>query len=78
MTEKRFTHKKWYNNRQIFDGEESFAIVDTYIQADIICDKLNELYDENKQIKHTIQEAYNHERTALGKSILKQLIEAIQ
>lgn len=75
---KQFTHKKWYNERQLFDGEEAFAIVDTYIQADIICGRLNELYDENKQIKHTIQEAYNHERTALGKSILKQLIEAIQ
>ena len=75
---KQFTHKKWYNERQLFDGEEAFAIVDTYIQSEIICDRLNKLYDENKQIKHTIHEAYNHERTALGKSILKQLIEAIQ
>lgn len=78
MTEKRFTHKKWYNERQLFDGEEAFTIVDTCIQAGIICDRLNELYDENKQIKHTIQEAYRTERTALGKSILKQLLEAIQ
>ena len=75
---KQFTHKKWYNERQLFDGEEAFAIVDTYIQADIICDRLNKLCDENKQIKHTIQEAYETERTALGKSILKQLIEAIK
>ena len=74
---KQFTHKKWYNNRQLFDGEEAFAIVDTYIQADIICNRLNKLYDENKQIKHTIQEAYETERTAIGRSVLKQLLNNI-
>ena len=48
MREKRFTHKKWYNDRQLFDGEEPFAIVDVYIQAEEICNKLNELYEEKE------------------------------
>ena len=52
MTEKRFTHKKWYNERQLFDGDEPFAIVDVYNQADKICDKFNELAKENQQLKN--------------------------
>ena len=40
--------------------------------------KLNELNDENTHIKNTITEMYNNERTELGKSTLKQLLEAIQ
>ena len=46
MTEKRFTHKRWYNERQLFDGEEPFAIVDVYNQADKICGKLNKLHED--------------------------------
>ena len=49
------------------------------------CTRLNRLEEENKElkkenqhIKNTIKEAYNNERTQLGKSVLKQLIEAIQ
>lgn len=30
MSEKRFSHKKWYNERQLFDNDEPFAIVDVY------------------------------------------------
>ena len=52
MTEKRFTHKKWYNERQLFDGDEPFAIVDVYNQADKICDKFNELAEENQLLKN--------------------------
>lgn len=33
---------------------------------------------ENQQIRDTIKEMYNNERTELGKSTLKQLLEAIQ
>lgn len=51
MTEKRFSHRKWYNERQLFDGEKPFAIVDVFIQADEICDKLNEIAEENEQLK---------------------------
>ena len=52
MTEKRFTHKKWYNERQLFDGDEPFAIVDVYIQAVTICNKLNELAEENQRLRN--------------------------
>ena len=51
MTEKRFTHKKWYNERRLFDGDEPFAIVDVYIQAEAICDKLNGLHKKNKELQ---------------------------
>lgn len=61
MTEKRFSHKKWYNDRQLFDGDEPFAIVDVYIQAEAICSKLNELYEENQKLKqYTKQVLQNH------------------
>lgn len=40
--------------------------------------RLNKLTDENERIKQTIREAYDNERTTLGKSVLKQLIERIQ
>lgn len=43
-----------------------------------IANKLNELADENEQLKQTITEAYNNERTELGQSVLKQLMEQIQ
>jgi DNA anti-recombination protein RmuC len=33
---------------------------------------------ENQQIRDTIKEMYNNERTELGKSTLKQLLEVIQ
>ena len=46
-------------------------------EADML-DMLNELSDENKQIKHIIKEAYNNERTQIGKNVLKQLMEAIE
>lgn len=36
------------------------------------------LLDENNLIKQAIQEAYKTERTALGKSVLRQLLEQIQ
>lgn len=39
---------------------------------------LNTTKNENEHIKNTIQEAYNNERTKLGQSVLKQLLEAIQ
>lgn len=33
---------------------------------------------ENTRIKQTIQEAYNNERTQIGRNVLRQLLEAIQ
>ena len=38
------------------------------------CDKL---FEENQQLKYIIKEAYNTERTMIGKSVLKQLMERI-
>lgn len=38
------------------------------------CDKL---FEEKQQLKYIIKEAYNTERTELGKSVLKQLMERI-
>ena len=37
-----------------------------------------ELEKENERIKHIIKEAYNNERTKLGQSVLKQLINNIE
>jgi len=39
---------------------------------------LTHLTEENESIKNTIKEAYNNERTQIGKNVLKQLMEAIQ
>ena len=41
-------------------------------------DENEQLKSENQQIRDTIKEMYNNERTELGKSTLKQLLEAIQ
>ena len=43
-----------------------------------VADKVQDLMEENQQIKHTIKEAYETERTALGKSVLKQLINNME
>ena len=44
-----------------------------------ICEKrIIELRKENEQLKQTIKEAYESERTQIGKNVLKQLMEAIQ
>lgn len=56
-------------NQQIYDKNK---ILLTEIE-------INEnLHDENNRIKQTIQDMMETERTELGKSVLKQLYEAIQ
>ena len=50
----------------------------TYDYVSDVCELLNDLHNENKTIKDTIKQAYTNERTQLGKSVLKQLYEAIQ
>ena len=37
----------------------------------------NDLNDENKHIKQTIKEAYETERTHIGRNVLKQLLNNI-
>lgn len=49
----------------------------TYDYVSEICPILNELDSENRQIKNIINEMYNNERTYIGKSVLKQVLEAI-
>ena len=43
-----------------------------------ILEELNTLNNENNKLKQTIKESYETERTALGQSVLKQLLETIQ
>lgn len=40
--------------------------------------RVGKLEKENEQLKNNIKEAYNNERTMIGKSVLKQLMETIQ
>ena len=49
----------------------------TYDYVTEIAPILNQQYEENIKIKQLITEAYNNERTELGQSVLKQLIEQI-
>ena len=91
MTEKRYFKRMWEEEYYIFDSEtisekefdekveyEDYqAFVDS-MQGDEVVDRLNALHEENQQIKSTIKEAYQSERTMIGKSVLKQLMETIQ
>ena len=52
-----------------------------YLSTYQVCMLLNEYVDvkkENEQLKNSIQEAYENERTQIGKNVLKQLIEQIE
>jgi hypothetical protein len=50
----------------------------TYDYVTDVCPVLNQLSEENKQIRNIITELYQTEKTQIGKNTLKQLIEAIQ
>lgn len=67
MTEKRFKN----NGTLIFDNK-------TPLNTFEVVDKLNELHEENEQLKNNIREAYQTERTMIGKSVLKQLIDKME
>ena len=79
MTEnKRFT----YDNKQVailknnkFWLEGAIATACNHSE---ICNELNTLVDENEHIKQVIKEAYQTERTALGKSVLKQILDNVE
>ena len=45
--------------------------------GDYQADRIKELDEENQQIKSTIKEAYRNERTHIGESVLRQLINQI-
>ena len=64
---------------QVYDKEKdkqlsSFELDDLLLKFE---KENKELKEENQHIKNTIKEAYNNERTQLGKSVLKQLIQNI-
>jgi len=49
----------------------------TYDYVSDIVPLLNQQYEENIRVKQLITEAYNHERTEIGRNTLKQLLEQI-
>ena len=71
MTEKRFTAEFDKQYSRFYDDGEEISMIEVVLL-------LNGLHEENTHIKNTIKEMYNNERTALGRSVLKQLLEAIQ
>jgi len=79
MTEnKRFTYMEQLNGFcDVYDNGEVLSCMRLEYVGKTV-ELLNNLNDENKQIKHTIHEAYNHERTALGKSVLKQILDNVE
>ena len=56
--------------------EDKSILLDSY--GEEIEELLNELNDENTHIKNTIKEMYETERTALGRSVLKQLLDSLE
>lgn len=71
MTNKRFTYHEFtrgikdHTTKYIYEGNQETT------------DLLNTIYEENETIKQAIKEAYKNERTQLGKSVLKQLIDGV-
>ena len=77
MTEnKRFTVED--DDADIWENNHFLAVAYNHINAKKITKRLNKLADENEMIRNTINEMYKNERTQLGKSVLKQLLEQIQ
>lgn len=60
----------WYDDEFIGDVRPKDA--DTFLKL------LNGLTDENNHIKNTIHDMITTERTQIGQSVLKQLMERIQ
>ena len=58
-------------------NEEDLVYVDKN-ELEQFIESYQQLEKENEKLKQTIKEAYETERTQLGKSVLKQLMEAIQ
>ena len=56
MTEQRYDVKRWHDESAIYDDEELFAVVDVRIQANTICDRLNEQDAKIKELEHRIKE----------------------
>ena len=82
MTEKRFRLGYVCGDYGLIDNDDWIDLhsmsENSEKNVQICINKMNELSDENEMIRNTINEMYKNERTQLGKSVLKQLIEAIQ
>ena len=80
MTAKRFRVIKVDDMYGVSDdlAEYTFAWDKSKLIMDNLCDLLNELYEENTHIKNTIQDMMESERTAIGKSVLKQLLNKME
>ena len=91
--EKRFKEEEWHydhidEDRDVWkykcqelekENEQLKSTINT-----LTCDNtkmkkvLNTTKNENEQIKQVIKEAYQTERTALGKSVLKQILDNVE
>lgn len=80
MTEKRFQIIHLGNPYDFVVKDHATNKTYGTLQGDdkSLTELLNELHEENQQIKTTIKEAYNNERTMIGKSVLKQLIDKME
>ena len=76
MTEKRYSFNWERGHPNFWDNHCDLA--DCYLTCEDVVKRLNELNDENQHIKNTIKEMLDNERTEIGKSVLKQLMEVIQ
>ena len=72
MTNKRFVYYPF--SRAITDRKTKWDYEGNKETTNL----LNQLHTENLRLKQTIKEAYQTERTSLGKSVLKQLIEQME
>ena len=91
MTEKRFMQSRHWcidriEKRKTTEwdtvigwlNELDSKYVDEFALRETLQLELQRIEKENEQLKQTIREAYNNERTQIGKNCLKQLLEAIQ
>ena len=62
-----------YDTGCIIDNQTGEILTEIQIR-----NRLNQLHDENTLIKQTIEDAIRTERTNIGKSVLKQLMDRIQ
>lgn len=78
MTEKQFQLRQVtdYTIEYHTPNRETCKTIPNILQ--LVEEDLNHLYEQNQQIKNTIKEAYKNERTRLGKSVLRQLIEGLE
>ena len=85
MTAKRFTivdeqFISYYGGtgHLISNGECEIWLWHSKEGSQKVCNKLNSILDENEQLKNNIKEAYENERTMIGQSVLKQLIDKME